>query len=204
MVVCDAPQCLVTALLEQVAASPDGLSSQAAATRLAQFGPNLVHGERKSALILQFLSKFLNPLVIILLTASALSAFTGDAASFFIIGAIVIISVTLDFVQEYRAGRAAERLRQSVAVRGQVLRDGKPLEIPLAELVPGDVALLTAGDLVPCDGRVLEAKDFFVNQALLTGEPYPVEKAPAELPGGDPLGRQHRAKGPIPEFFRPH
>ncbi|MGB7915612.1 MAG: HAD-IC family P-type ATPase, partial [Rhodomicrobium sp.] len=173
----------LTALLEQVAASPDGLSSAAAAARLAQFGPNLVHGVRKSALILQFLSKFRNPLVIILLTASALSAFTGDAASFFIIGAIVIISVTLDFVQEYRAGRAAERLRQSVAVRGQVLRDGKPLEIPLAELVPGDVALLTAGDLVPCDGRVLEAKDFFVNQALLTGEPYPVEKAPAELPG---------------------
>src|SRR5271166_5667012 len=183
MVVCDAPQCLVTALLEQVAASPDGLSSAAVAARLAQFGPNLVHGVRKSALILQFLSKFRNPLVIILLTASALSAFTGDAASFFIIGAIVIISVTLDFVQEYRAGRAAERLRQSVAVRGQVLRDGKPLEILLTELVPGDVALLTAGDLVPCDGRVLEAKDFFVNQALLTGEPYPVEKAPAELPG---------------------
>jgi Mg2+-importing ATPase len=173
----------LTALLEQVAASPDGLSSAAAAARLAQFGPNLVHGVQKSALVLQFLSKFRNPLVIILLIASALSAFTGDAASFFIIGAIVIISVTLDFVQEYQAGQAAERLRQSVAVRGQVLRDGKPLEIPLAELVPGDVALLTAGDLVPCDGRVLEAKDFFVNQARLTGEPYPVEKAPAELPG---------------------
>ena len=93
-----------------------------------------------------------------------------------------MISVTLDFVQEYRAGQAAERLRQLVAVRGKVLRDGKALEIPLAELVPGDVALLTAGDLVPCDGRVLEAKDFFVNQALLTGEPYPVEKAPGELP----------------------
>jgi P-type Mg2+ transporter len=74
-------------------------------------------------------------------------------------------------------------MRQSVAVRGQVLRDGKPLEILVAELVPGDVALLTAGDLIPCDGRVLEAKDFFVNQALLTGEPYPVEKAPGELPG---------------------
>ena len=173
----------LTVLLEQMAASPDGLSSAAAAARLAQFGPNLVHGAQKSALVLQFLSKFRNPLVIILLIASALSAFTGDAASFFIIGAIVIISVTLDFVQEYQAGQAAERLRESVAVRGQVLRDGKPLEIPLAELVPGDVALLTAGDLVPCDGRVLEAKDFFVNQALLTGEPYPVEKAPAELPG---------------------
>jgi P-type Mg2+ transporter len=174
----------VTALLEKLAASPDGLSSGEAAARLTQFGPNLVHGERKRSLLLQFLAKFRNPLVIILLTASALSAFTGDAASFFIIGAIVLISVTLDFVQEHQAGQAAERLRQSVAVRGQVLRDGKPLEVPFAELVPGDVGLLTAGDLIPGDGRVLEAKDFFVNQALLTGEPYPVEKAAGELPEG--------------------
>src|SRR5512136_1769124 len=165
----------VTALQEQLTASPDGLSSAEAALRLTRFGPNLIHGERKRALILQFLAKFKNPLVIILLTASALSAFTGDATSFLII-------VTLDFVQEYRAGQAADRLRQSVAVRGQVLRDGKLLEIPLAEMVPGDVALLAAGDLVPCDGRVLEAKDFFVNQALLTGEAFPVEKSPVELP----------------------
>ena len=172
----------LTALLEQLAASPDGLSSGEAAARLEQFGPNLIHGERKRALVLQFLTKFRNPLVIVLLAASALSAFTGDAASFFIIGTIVLISVTLDFVQEYRAGQAAERLRQSVAVRVQVLRDGKPVEIPIAELVPGDVTLLSAGDLIPCDGRVLEAKDFFVNQALLTGEPYPVEKTSGELP----------------------
>jgi P-type Mg2+ transporter len=164
-------------------ASPDGLSSAEAAARLTQFGPNMIHGERKRALVLQFLTKFRNPLVIILLIASAFSAFTGDTASFFIIGTIVIISTTLDFVQEYQADQAAERLRQSVAVRGHVLRDGKPVEIPIAELVPGDVALLTAGDLIPCDGRVLEAKDFFVNQALLTGEPYPVEKAAGELPG---------------------
>ena len=102
------------------------MNSAEAAARLKQFGPNLIHAERKRALVLQFLTKFRNPLVIILLIASALSAVTGDVASFFIIGTIVIISVTLDFVQEYRAGQAAERLRQSVAVRGQVLRDGKP------------------------------------------------------------------------------
>jgi|GEM_PF-1008221 len=124
----------VTALLEQLSASHDGLSSAEAALRLTRFGPNLIHGERKKALILQFLAKFKNPLVVILLTASALSAFTGDATSFFIIGTIVLISVTLDFVQEYRAGQAADRLRQSVAVRGQVLRNGKLLEIPLADM----------------------------------------------------------------------
>ena len=173
----------VAALMERLNSSPDGLSSVEAAARLIHFGPNLIHAERKRALLLQFLSKFRNPLVIILLTASALSAFTGDAISFFIISAIVLASVTLDFVQEHRAGQAAERLRQSVAVRGQVLREGKASEIPLAEMVPGDVALLAAGNVIPCDGRVLEAKDFFVNQALLTGEPFPVEKAPGELPG---------------------
>jgi len=171
----------VSALLEKLDASPEGLSIEEAAERLARFGPNLIHGERKRALILQFLAKFRNPLVIILLAASAISAFTGDATSFFIIGAIVLMSVTLDFVQEYRAGQAAERLRQSVAIRVHVLRAGKQGDIPMAELVPGDVALLSAGDVVPGDGRLLEAKDFFVNQALLTGEPYPVEKSPGDL-----------------------
>ena len=173
----------VATLLERLNSSSGGLNHAEAAARLAQFGPNLIHVEKKQALLLQFLAKFLNPLVIILLIASALSAFTGDAASFFIIGTIVVISVTLDFVQEYRAGRAAEGLRRSVALRGQVLRDGKTIEIPLEEMVPGDVTFLAAGDLVPCDGRVLEAKDFFVNEALLTGEPFPVEKAPGESPG---------------------
>jgi len=171
----------IAVLQEQLKSATDGLSSPDASGRLTRFGPNIIHGERKRALFLQFLTKFRNPLVIILLAASAISAFTGDDTSFFIIGTIVLMSVTLDFVQEYRAGQAAERLRQSVTVRVQVLRDGKPSEIPMADLVPGDVVHLSAGDLVPGDGRVLEARDFFVNQALLTGEPYPVEKSPGEL-----------------------
>ena len=111
----------VAEILRQQTSTPEGMSSPEAARRLEQFGPNLIHRERKRALILQFLAKFRNPLVIILLTASALSAFTGDATSFFIIGTIVLISVTLDFVQEYRAGQAAEGLRRSVAVRGTLL-----------------------------------------------------------------------------------
>lgn len=170
----------VASLLQQLKSHPDGLSHAEAAERLAEFGRNVIHGERQRALLVQFLAKFRNPLVIILLIASALSAVTGDVASFFIITVIVVISVTLDFVQEYRAGQAAEQLRQSVAIRGRVLRDGQAVEIPLAELVPGDITLLRAGDLIPCDGRLLEAKDFFVNQSLLTGEPYPVEKTVSE------------------------
>ena len=169
-------------LLKLLNAAPSGLSSSEAADRLKQVGPNMLRPPKKRALVLQFLSRFKNPLVIILLCASAVSAFTGDVTSFLIISSIVVMSVTLDFIQEHRAGRAAEDLRQSVAIRVQALRDGKSIEVPAATLAPGDVVLLSAGDLVPGDGRVLEAKDFFVNQALLTGESYPVEKVPRDLP----------------------
>jgi Mg2+-importing ATPase len=133
-------------------------------------------GRRQRRLALEFLSRFRNPLVLLLLAASAISAVTGDVASFAIIAVMVVMSVTLDFVQEHRAGRAAERLKASVAVRAIVVRDGVPREVPVSELVPGDVVRLSAGDLVPADGRLLEARDCFVNQALLTGEAYPVEK----------------------------
>ncbi|HSN80260.1 MAG TPA: magnesium-translocating P-type ATPase, partial [Rhodoferax sp.] len=114
-----------------------------------------------------------------LLVASAISAITGDASGALIIGLIVLMSVTLDFVQSYRAGQAADRLARQVAVTAAVLRDGAPAELPVVNLVPGDVVLLSAGDLVPADARVLQADDFFVNQAPLTGEPYPVEKRAA-------------------------
>ena len=159
-----------------------GLSGGEAKARLARFGPNLFRERQERSLLLQYLTRFKNPLVIILLVASAVSAFTGEVTNFLIISCIVLLSVTLDFVQEYRANAAAEKLRQSVSVRATVLRDGKPLEVPVIEVVPGDVVLLSAGDLIPADGRVLEACDFFVKQALLTGESYPVEKRPGMLP----------------------
>jgi Mg2+-importing ATPase len=172
----------VTALFEHYQATPAGLTGSEATARLTRYGPNILHTQRRNKLLLQFLAKFRNPLVIILLAASVISAITGDVASFIIISLIVLMSVTLDFIQEFRAGQAAERLRQSVTVHVQALRDNRSQEIPLPSLVPGDIVLLAAGDMVPGDGRILEAKDFFVNQALLTGEPYPVEKTPSELP----------------------
>jgi Mg2+-importing ATPase len=169
-----------------------GLTTQDAAARLAQYGPNVLATRHQRRLVLEFLARFRNPLVLLLLAASGISALTGEVASFTIITAIVVVSVTLDFVQEHRAGQAAEHLKASVAVRATVLRDGAPREVPVGELVPGDVIHLSAGDLVPADGRVLEARDFFVNQALITGEPYPVEKHPCTTPppsdGGDDTG----------------
>jgi Mg2+-importing ATPase len=173
----------VPELLSHLSTTATGLTTNEAADRQRRIGPNVLRPPRKRALFLQFLARFRNPLVIILLVASAVSAFTGDVTSFLIISTIVVLSVTLDFIQEHRAGRAAEQLRQSVAIRVQALRDNRSSDIPVAELVPGDVVLLAAGDLVPGDGRVLQAKDFFVNQALLTGESYPVEKVSHDLSG---------------------
>ena len=155
-----------------------GLNSLEAAKRLKEFGPNLLKPPLQRAVLLQFLTQFRNPLVLILLAASLISALTGDAAGALIIGLIVGMSVTLDFVQAYRAGRAADRLALQVAVTATVLRDGAPCERPVSALVPGDVVLLSAGNLIPADAQLLEANDFFVNQAPLTGEPYPVEKKP--------------------------
>lgn len=156
--------------------SARGLSRAEAAERLSQYGPNRLKPVLQRAVVLQFLAQFRNPLVLILLVAIGISALTGDFTGALIIGLIVVMSVTLDFVQAYRAGRAAEQLALQVAVLATVLRDGRPCELPVTELVPGDVVMLSAGSLVPADARLLDADDFFVNQAQLTGEPYPVEK----------------------------
>src|SRR5512139_2347103 len=176
-------------LLVTLGTRPEGLDEAEAAARLARVGPNLLHPRIERAMLLEFLAHFRNPLVLVLLAASAIAGFLGDMRSFVIIGAIVLMSVTLDFVQEYRAGRAAERLKRQVALRASVVRGGQPREVAVADLVPGDVVLLAAGDLVPADGRVLEARDLFVNQSLLTGESYPVEKHAADIgPDKSPSG----------------
>ncbi|WP_231883746.1 MULTISPECIES: magnesium-translocating P-type ATPase [Methylomonas] len=163
-------------------AKPLGLSAVEAGAKLAEVGPNLFRDRQRQALLLQFLSRFKNPLVILLLVASAISAFTGEITNFVIISVMVLFSVTLDFVQEHRAGKAAESLRHSVSVKARVMRDGKPVDVPVTDVVPGDVALLCAGDMVPADGLLIEACDLFVKQALLTGEAYPIEKRPGDLP----------------------
>ena len=163
-------------LERQLGASSNGLSSTEATARLLRYGANTLDSRQKYSFLLKVLSRFRNPLVLILLVAAAISGFTGDIASLIIISTMVLLSVLLDSVQEYRAEQAAEQLKVSVALKEQVLRDGREITIRADQLVPGDVVLLAAGDLVPADGRLLEARDFFVNEGLLTGESYPTEK----------------------------
>ena len=171
-------------LLARLATTSAGLNAAEVQSRLAIYGPNDAATVKRSPLWLQFLGRFRSPLVIILLVASALSAATGDLASFFIVVTIVTMSMTLDFVQEVRAQNAVEALRRSVAVQATVRRDGAKLSLPIDQLVPGDVVELIAGDLVPADSRLLESRDLFVNQALLTGEPYPAEKLAGDTASG--------------------
>jgi Mg2+-importing ATPase len=163
-------------LFARLGASEAGLSGAEAAQRLEQYGLNDAATVKRQPLWLQFLSRFRSPLVIILLVASGLSAATGDIASFVIVISIVTISMTLDFVQELRAQNAVEALRRSVAVQATVRRDGAALSLPVDQLVPGDMVELIAGDLAPADARLIASRDLYVNQALLTGEPYPAEK----------------------------
>jgi Mg2+-importing ATPase len=174
----------VTALLAELGTTASGLTSQEVALRLLRYGSNDPTAPKRTPAWLRLIHLLANPLVIILLLASALSAVTGDVASFVIIAGIVLLSVLLDFVQESRAQSAVDALRQQVALRADVRRDGAETSVLLAQLVPGDIVRLTAGDLVPADGVLLSSRDFFVNQALLTGESYPVEKHATE--SGDP------------------
>jgi Mg2+-importing ATPase len=159
-----------------------GLSENEAAARIARYGPNDAAQRRHTPLWLQYLARFKNPLVLILLAASAVSAATGEVASFVIIAAVIMLSVTLDFIQEVRAENAVEALRRSVAITARTCRNGTWIELPAELLVPGDLVELKAGDLIPADGLLLDARDLYIMQAILTGEPYPVEKHALPLP----------------------
>jgi Mg2+-importing ATPase len=153
-----------------------GLTSSEAARRLGEYGPNEPARARRSNAIVQILILLVNPLVIILLIASTISAFLGEVLNSTIIAAMVLVSVALNFVQTYRSQRAADRLRAQVALTATALRDAKWVEVPRREIVPGDIIHLSAGDLVPADSCVIQAKDLHVNEAALTGESLPAEK----------------------------
>jgi Mg2+-importing ATPase len=165
-------------LLEQLQSKTDGLTATEAARRLQQFGPNALEAREKATPLKLFLGQFKSPIVLILLFATGVSAVTQEWVDAVIILAIVLGSALLSFFQEYHANNAAEKLRAQVRIKATVLRDGQPQAIPAEQVVPGDVVLLSAGSLIPADGILLEARDFYVNQAVLTGETFPMDKKP--------------------------
>ena len=164
------------AAFELLSSTPQGLSNSEAAKRFAEIGPNEIQAAKPVSAWEILLEQFKNVLILILLGATVLSLFLGHGVESIIIAVIVLFAVLLGFVQEYRAERAIEALRQMAAPTASVMRDGSEVKIPARELVPGDVILLRTGDRIPADARLLETVNLQVEEAALTGESVPVEK----------------------------
>jgi P-type Mg2+ transporter len=168
---------------------PEGMSGDEAAERLRRFGYNALAGEKRKGAFPELLGRLKEPLVIQLLVICLVSFAMGDRRAGSVVLCMILGSVLLSHFQERRSGNAAEKLKMMIRANADVLRDGKKAEVPIAEIVSGDIILLSAGSIVPADMRIIAAKDFFVTQAALTGESLPVEKAAAaEAPGQGEAG----------------
>ena len=174
-------------LMETLGSGANGLSQPEADVRLKRNGLNALETMKKASALNLFVSQFKNPLVLILIAASMISLVAAEWIDAVVVLAIVLSSTILGFAQEYIAGSAIEKLRSKVTTHSVILRGGKPDTLASSLVVQGDVVLLSAGSLIPADGIVLEAKDFFVNQAILTGETFPVEKMPGAVTAGASL-----------------
>lgn len=180
-------------LLTQLESAKTGLSGEEAAKRRFLFGANrLTKGKHFPAFSL-LVSQFKSPIILILFFATGLSFFLNDPVDAAIILAIVLVSGLLGFFQERGAANAVEKLLSIVRIRARVLRDGLPVDIPVDQVVPGDIVFLSAGDVIPGDSLILESNDLFVDEAMLTGETFPVEKDAGVLPAETPLGKRTNA-----------
>jgi Mg2+-importing ATPase len=177
-------------MLQQLQTTQAGLTSAEATQRLARYGANLLKPHKRSDVLTLLLAQFKSPIILILVFATGLSLFLRDPADACIILTIVLVSGLLGFWQERSATNAVEKLLAIVQIQAAVLRDGGPNDTPVEEIVPGDIVILNAGDLVPGDCLVQESTDLFVDEAMLTGETFPVEKAVAVLSAETPLGQR--------------
>jgi P-type Ca2+ transporter type 2C len=176
---------------DQLRSNPGGLSSNEAAKRLAEVGPNELQVKGRVSPWAILFEQFKNILIVILLLATALSAFLGHGVEAIAITVIVLFAVILGFIQEFRAERAIEALREMAAPLATVIRDDREERIPARDLVPGDLILLATGDKVPADVRLIEAVNLQTIEAALTGESAPVEKHSNPLAGDTlPVGDQ--------------
>jgi len=177
-------------ILKRLESTSDGITSNEAKKRLTTYGPNRLKPQKRSDVFTLLISQFKSPIILILLAATALSFFLHNLVDASIILSIVLISGLLGFWQEYGASNAVAKLLAIVQIKASALRDGNQVEIPVEDIVPGDVIVLNAGDIVPGDCLLLESKDLFVDEAMLTGETFPVEKAISELPANTPLAQR--------------
>ena len=179
------------ALKDKLGYSVRGLSTAAAQERTSTYGYNEIAREKPASPLGRLRSHLKNPLVILLSVLGGVSWLTGDIRATVVIFVMVILGIVLRYFQEMRADNAAQRLKAMVSTHATVIRDGAPCELPLKLLVPGDLVILGAGDMIPADIRLLSAKDLFINQATLTGESLPVEKSEKVTDGGshNPLER---------------
>lgn len=159
-----------------------GLSSQIAKARLLEVGTNSVEDSSRLSGLRLLLRQFESPLVLILVFAAVVSFVLQQWVDGGIVLAIVVGSSLLSFSQEYRASQAVEDLKQRVALTTRVMRDGAIQSVPVSTIVPGDLILLTAGNLIPADGLVVEAVDFLVSESGMTGESFPLRSARGPLP----------------------
>ena len=180
-------------MVNRLRTTPEGLSSAEAGQRLVRHGPNLLKPRRRSNVLQLLLAQFNSPVILILLFATGLSFVLHDPVNAMIIMAIVLASGLLGFWQERSASNAVQKLLAMVQVRATVLRDGKPAQVSVEAIVPGDVVILSAGNVVPGDCLLEESKDLFVDEATLTGETYPAEKSVGLLAAETPLGQRTNA-----------
>jgi Mg2+-importing ATPase len=180
----------VKELLDSLHSTISGLSSSDSKNRLTTFGPNRLKPQKRSGAFSLLFVQFKSPIILILIFATGLSLFLHNLVDASIILAIVIISGLLGFWQEYGASNAVEKLLAIVQIKATVFRDGKKSEIHIEEVVPGDIVSLSAGDIVPGDCLLLESRDLFVDEAMLTGETFPVEKAVSVLSADTPLAKR--------------
>ena len=168
--------CSPETIFDKLKTSQKGLTEQEAKNRIMEYGLNEPAKKKKRTIIREILSKFVNPLVIVLIIIACFSLFFGEKISALIVSLMAVMSVALAFVQEHRASKAAEKLSEMVRTTATIIRNGKAKEISIREIVPGDLIDLFAGDMIPADLRIISCKDLFINQASLTGESFPIEK----------------------------
>jgi len=177
-------------LLQQLQTTPRGLRSDEIQERLLRYGSNLLKPKKKSDALTLLIAQFKSPIILILVFAAGLSFFLRDPIDAVIILVIVLVSGFLGFWQERGAVNAVEKLLAIVQIKATVVRDGDSKEVPIEEIVPGDIVFIQASDVIPGDCLLLESKDLFVDEAALTGETFPVEKSIGILPRETPLSRR--------------